>query len=147
VDPSSLTYPTRKTWLDLNNGNLFDPFIRAFSANATMYPERYIARSPSSTTKMELPSGYVDLRYRGLGFVWDFGWRRTEEGMEWELGDWVNTNKRYGKEEVGKIPLEDTGKLEGNTGDSDEEGERKWQWVHSMVGRLWQQKAGDLGDW
>jgi hypothetical protein len=139
----------RKTWLDLNNGNLFDPFIRAFSTNATMYPERYIARSPSSTTKMELPSGYVDLRYRGLGLIWDFGWRRTEEGMEWELGDWVNTNKIYGKEEVaGEITLEtNSGKQEERSGHNHEEGERKWQWVHSMVGRLWQQKGSVLGDW
>jgi hypothetical protein len=146
VDPTLLTYPTRKTWLDLNNGNLFDPFIRAFSANVTMYPERYIARSPSSTSS--LPSGYVDLRYRGMGLVWDFGWRRTEEGMEWELEDWASTNKRHGKEEVaGEVPLEDTGKQEGRSGHNGEDGERKWQWVHSMVGRLWQQKASDLGDW
>jgi hypothetical protein len=135
--------------LDLNNGNLFDPFIRAFSGNATMYPERYIARSPSSTTKMELPSGYVDLRYRGLGLIWDFGWKRTEEGMEWELGDWVNTNKRYGKEEVAEeLPLEmDIEKREEQSGDDDEEGQRKWQWVHSMVGRIWRKGGSISGDW
>jgi hypothetical protein len=141
----------RKTWLDLNNGNLFDPFIRAFSTNATMYPERYIARSPSSTsssTKDQLPSGYVDLRYRGLGLIWDFGWRRTEEGMEWEMKDWINTDKKHGKEVAVETPLEvDIGQREGRSNDDDEEGERKWEWVHSMIGRLWHQEGSISGDW
>jgi hypothetical protein len=77
-----------------------------------------------------MPDGYVDLRYRGLGFVWDFGWKRSEEGMEWEMRDWEETEGRYavddsdeGKEEAGK------------------NGGRRWSdWF-----RLG--KGGLLGDW
>lgn len=34
-----------------------------------------------------MPPGYLDLRYKGVGLVLDFGWRRTEVGMEWEVED------------------------------------------------------------
>jgi len=32
-----------------------------------------------------LPPGYVDLRIGGIGLVLDFGWRRTDEGLRWEV--------------------------------------------------------------
>ncbi|WVN89460.1 uncharacterized protein L203_104683 [Cryptococcus depauperatus CBS 7841] len=33
----------------------------------------------------KLPPGYVDLRWKGVGFVVDFGWRRTSKGIQWEI--------------------------------------------------------------
>lgn len=35
-----------------------------------------------------LPAGYIDLRYYGLGVVLDLGWRRSEEGLRFEMDDW-----------------------------------------------------------
>ena len=97
-----------------------------------------------------MPDGYVDFRYKGLGFVWDFGWRRTEEGMEWEMEDWVDTKKRYGvlEEVPAEMPIRKIlGEQEESRLDIDEEGERKWQWAHSMFGSIWQNKGSLLGDW
>lgn len=81
----------RKTWFDLNGGYLFDPVIRAFS-NSSSSP--LATASSSATTSIQetgLPENYVDMRYRGLGLVFDFGWRRTEKGMAWEISDWERT--------------------------------------------------------
>lgn len=38
-------------------------------------------------TESPLPKNYVDLRFGGLGLVLDLGWRRTEEGLRWEIED------------------------------------------------------------
>lgn len=38
-------------------------------------------------TESPLPKHYVDLRFGGLGFVLDLGWRRTDEGLRWEVED------------------------------------------------------------
>ena len=35
-----------------------------------------------------LPPGYVDMRWKGLGFVLDFGLKRSDEGMRWEMEEW-----------------------------------------------------------
>lgn len=40
-------------------------------------------------TESPLPKHYVDLRFGGLGFVLDLGWRRTDEGLRWEVEDTV----------------------------------------------------------
>lgn len=34
-----------------------------------------------------LPRGYVDLSFRGIGFVFDFNPTRTEDGIAWEIED------------------------------------------------------------
>lgn len=39
-------------------------------------------------TPNHLPPGYIDLRYKGIGFVLDLGWKRSEEGMAWEVEEW-----------------------------------------------------------
>lgn len=38
-------------------------------------------------TESPLPKNYIDLRFGGLGFVLDLGWRRTDEGLRWEVED------------------------------------------------------------
>lgn len=38
-------------------------------------------------TESPLPKHYIDLRFGGLGFVLDLGWRRTDEGLRWEVED------------------------------------------------------------
>lgn len=35
--------------------------------------------------KRYLPALYVDWRYKGIGFVLDFGLKRSEEGLKWEI--------------------------------------------------------------
>jgi hypothetical protein len=41
-----------------------------------------------------VPRDYLDLRFRGLGLVLDLGWRRSEEGLRWELDDWREATRR-----------------------------------------------------
>lgn len=50
-------------------------------------------------TESPLPKHYVDLRFGGLGFVLDLGWRRTDEGLRWEVEDTMRAaalNRRAG---------------------------------------------------
>jgi hypothetical protein len=48
------------------------------------------SRAAGSSAQGSLPQGYVDLRWKkpgkfeGMGYVFDFGWRRTEQGLRWE---------------------------------------------------------------
>lgn len=47
---------------------------------------------PGSETELSedlstLPPGYIDLRWRGLGFVLDIGFARSEQGLKWEIAD------------------------------------------------------------
>ncbi|WVQ76066.1 hypothetical protein IAR50_005703 [Cryptococcus sp. DSM 104548] len=39
----------------------------------------------ASQAAAPLPKGYIDLRYKGLGWVVDMNWRRSEEGLKWEV--------------------------------------------------------------
>jgi len=55
----------------------------------------------------QLPWGYFDLRWKGVGIVLDLGWRRTEEGMRWEgevgqLPTRLETKHDEVREEVGE---------------------------------------------
>jgi len=97
--------------------------------------------APSSTTatilkETGIPENYVDMRYRGLGFVWDFGWRRTEEGMEWEMKDWENTKKRYGLIEE----VEKKGWMKGLM-------VRLRDWMKGFLGKVWGREGSLIGDW
>jgi hypothetical protein len=47
-------------------------------------PETPAERPPTPPAK-PLPKWYHDLRLGGVGLVLDFGWRRTDEGLQWEL--------------------------------------------------------------
>lgn len=100
-----LVAPTRNTWFDFNHGYIFDPVIHAFSPNATAiatlpdheHDQDQLHLQASSSQEghsgyrkkraKSVPQGYLDLRYKGLGFVLDLGWRRTEEGTRWEMED------------------------------------------------------------
>jgi hypothetical protein len=126
-ETGQLTEPTRKTWFDLNNGYLFDPVIRAFSTN-TSSPTTTIIK-PSG-----LPDNYVDMRYRGLGLIFDFGWRRTEAGMEWEVEDWRDTKMRYGLVDVKK------GWVRGFL-------VRLRGWIDGFMGMMWPREGSLVGIW
>ncbi|KAL1406237.1 hypothetical protein Q8F55_007928 [Vanrija albida] len=52
------------------------------SANARL-SQQALVPPPSPS----LPPGYVDLRIGGIGFVVDLGWRRTDQGLHWEVDD------------------------------------------------------------
>jgi hypothetical protein len=40
-----------------------------------------------------LPPNYLNLQWKGIGVILDFGWKRSEEGLKWEL-----ENEYYGSE-------------------------------------------------
>lgn len=42
---------------------------------------------PATPPIRPLPPGYLDLRIKGVGVVLDIGWKRTEEGLDWELAE------------------------------------------------------------
>jgi hypothetical protein len=117
----------RKTWFDTNNGYLFDPVIRAFSNTNT-------TTTIIKPKQSGLPENYVDMRYRGLGLVVDFGWRRTEEGMEWEVEDWRDTKMRYGVLNVGK------GWVRGFLA-------RLRGWIDGFMGMMWPREGSLVGIW
>ncbi|WVQ83354.1 hypothetical protein IAT38_005493 [Cryptococcus sp. DSM 104549] len=48
-------------------------------------PPASTAAAPTARKTKPLPPGYLDLRFRGVGFVLDLGWRRTDEGIQWEI--------------------------------------------------------------
>lgn len=64
------------------------------------HSEEGIDLAPSSaSTRMPklvrpVPRDYLDLRFKGLGLVLDLGWRRSEEGLRWELDDWREATRR-----------------------------------------------------
>jgi hypothetical protein len=81
-----------------------------------------------------LPENYVDMRYRGLGLIFDFGWRRTEEGMEWEMQDWRDTKLRYGLIDVKK------GWVRGFL-------VRLRGWIDGFMGMMWPREGSLVGIW
>lgn len=42
---------------------------------------------PATPPVQPLPPGYLDLRIGGVGLVVDVGWKRTEQGLDWELAE------------------------------------------------------------
>lgn len=88
-------------WFNWNHGRIFDPVLVG-------YIPKPVSSSPPNDTNTDgttggiqggaseekeekvLPPGYVDLRWKGMGVVLDFNWRRTEEGMIYEgyTGQW-----------------------------------------------------------
>ena len=67
---------------------LHPPFLKSGEKNLES-PSKPPPPTPTPTpTPHVLPTGFVDLRYKGLGFVLDFGWKRSEEGMAWELEEY-----------------------------------------------------------
>ncbi|WWC67897.1 uncharacterized protein I206_101815 [Kwoniella pini CBS 10737] len=70
--------------------------------------EPYLPPSPESSAiisietnkwrKRELPKNYFDMSWKGIGFVVDFGLKRSEDGIKWEIEEVI------GKEWVRSIP-------------------------------------------
>lgn len=57
------------------------------SASAASLSQQHALASPPSPPSPSLPPGYVDLRIGGIGFIVDLGWRRTDQGLHWEVDD------------------------------------------------------------
>ena len=75
-------------------------YHRLLPTRTKVVPE--LAGQPNGEAREEplplpLPAGYIDLRYKGMGFVLDTGWRRSEEGMRWEVEEWRRTRRRTGQ--------------------------------------------------
>jgi len=161
--PYALTDPLPdRGWFNWNGGRLFDPPLVGYqpvrqgpsSASATSavskapgdspFTERSDADAASAETQRSraLPNGYYDLSWKGLGFVVDLGWRRTEEGMRWEgnVGGWEPRKREMpGAEEVDNTD----DRAGGTVADPDASKEEVeiasgsgWRWTRSFVGDL-----------
>lgn len=53
----------------------------------TVSSDRGVRVHPPTPPPKPLPQGYYDLRIGGVGLVLDLGWRRTDEGLSWELDE------------------------------------------------------------
>ena len=158
----SLISTTRKTWFDLNHGYLFDPVLHAFSLNATIPSSDH----QEETTSKNLPSGFLDLRYKGLGFVLDLGWTRTEEGMRWEIQDRIRARGILEKpptnadadadadddfdfdsgihhDEQSEVQQEEY----QQEGDGTQVGRSGTSWKDRLLGMIKGKSTGMLGDW
>lgn len=140
-DSIPLTQPVRQSWFELNNGYWFDPVLHAFSPNATI--------TTPEETGSTLPKGFLDLRYRGVGFILDFGLTRTDEELGWEMADRqaaaaATAGKKEKGQEDAKEPAEEV----------DEAAETSvpapGTWRERVMGSLRFREAGTgsiLGDW
>jgi hypothetical protein len=69
------------------------------SPESSTHTDGDIDLPPSSSVRIPrsdppVPRQYLDLRFKGLGLVLDLGWRRSEEGLRWELDDWREAVRR-----------------------------------------------------
>ncbi|OXC70422.1 hypothetical protein AYX13_00897 [Cryptococcus neoformans] len=84
---------------------------------------RLVSRGERSMGKNEgrryLPALYVDWRYKGIGFVLDFGLKRSEEGLKWEIEEMLG--RAWDREELKPIgKKDDRGGVSGETADANE---------------------------
>ncbi|ORY30993.1 hypothetical protein BCR39DRAFT_100387 [Naematelia encephala] len=90
-----LTSPVAgRNLLNLVSGAWFDPALVGYAGryDQTITSQSAIQSSKAQRTAItDLPRGYVDLSLKGLGFIVDLGWRRTEEGLAWEQESWRDT--------------------------------------------------------
>lgn len=94
-----------------------------------------------------LPRDHLDLRYRGLGFVLDFGWTRSEEGVRWEMEDRKAAGSRLNGPR--KTVQEEEGEERKDAGESSRKsGASTWltRVLSSVKGRSGS-TGGLLGDW
>ncbi|KAK8847377.1 hypothetical protein IAR55_005235 [Kwoniella newhampshirensis] len=73
---------------------IFDQVLRRpmTSTPARVNPDHTQSR------KRPLPPGYVDLSWKGIGFIVDFGWKRSEEGIKWEIEEVLGRDWERGEE-------------------------------------------------
>ncbi|KAK4686645.1 hypothetical protein P7C73_g3480, partial [Tremellales sp. Uapishka_1] len=139
------TAAEHRSWISFSTGRFFDPPLLGYSAIAQLQNQTQslpISRAGLVSTfkrvrgllheeragkqeknekrkRKEMPPGWVDLRYKGVGFVLDLGWRRSEQGMAWEVEDWkqglgvenpgesgVLDNVKVGLEKVGEVVVD-----------------------------------------
>lgn len=82
---------------------------------------RLVSRREGSMEKSEerryLPAFYVDWRYKGIGFVLDFGLKRSEEGLKWEIEEMLG--RAWHREELKSMEKKnDWGGVSGETVDA-----------------------------
>jgi hypothetical protein len=79
-----------------------------------------------STEPSALPPNYLDLRWRGIGFVLDLGFKRTEEGMAWEVAQMLEAStKRTDERRVGVEEREGVLRAKKEKEDREEEERKK----------------------
>lgn len=86
---------------------LHPPFLKSREDLESLRKTPPPTPSPTPTPNV-LPAGFVDLRYKGLGFVVDFGWKRSEEGMAWELEEYRRSRVDPLRVSVDKEPKTET---------------------------------------
>lgn len=70
-----------------------------------------------SEERRYLPAFYVDWRYKGIGFVLDFGLKRSEEGLKWEIEEMLG--RAWDREELKSMEKKnDWGGVSGETVDA-----------------------------
>ena len=80
-----------RTWLNLNGGRIFDPALAGYqpsypyNATKTNSTENEPTETEVDTVRNVIPDNHLDLRYGGVGLVLDFGWKRTDESIRWEM--------------------------------------------------------------
>lgn len=180
--PLGLTDPLpNRGWYNWNGARLFDPPLVGYQPVSAVPPASASAASAMSsalgdpdaaaatpgeitpvepTASEDLPKGYYDLSWKGLGFVLDLGWKRTEEGMRWEgnVGTWEPPKR---DEQAGTRDAEASGVVSVDAADttaataeakdmvesvtpSGEAGKKDveiargkgWRWTRSFVGDL-----------
>lgn len=82
---------------------------------------RLVSRREGLVEKSEerryLPAFYVDWRYKGIGFVLDFGLKRSEEGLKWEIEEMLG--RAWDREELKSMEKKnDWGGVSGETVDA-----------------------------
>ncbi|WRT64819.1 uncharacterized protein IL334_001755 [Kwoniella shivajii] len=73
----------------LSTGNmLIDRLISTYipSSSSSAYPSLSSSSSPAVGWKeRQLPNKYVDISWKGIGMIVDFGWKRDDQGIKWEI--------------------------------------------------------------
>ncbi|KLT42365.1 hypothetical protein CC85DRAFT_312283 [Cutaneotrichosporon oleaginosum] len=119
--PLSSPIPDRGAFF-LNAGWIFDPALEGYRAMQRVWDKptcTSASQYPPTPPALPLPKWYHDLRVGGVGLVLDFGWRRTEEGLRWELAQ----HKRAA-EIAGYRAAERAGGM-GSGGEREEERQRR----------------------
>ena len=137
-------------WFSYNGGRVFDPSLIGYhfpstvatsgsadegteTAKVVMGKKDQKQMENGRTEKAQMatiPNGYVDLRWKGVGFILDLGWRRTKEGLLWEGMDGMARQRGSDEDrQLGDDDQEGKGRSRGGVW-----GGERWKWTRSLVG-------------